>query len=184
MEPRHPPNALNSLTTETWCISPSSTPNPFRSSVSPFEPLRQMAKSSRTSNNVFRRQVVRVVRLLFHWPSFSGNEQPAGVIPIKTLVLRVARSIHSDSCFTLRSTIQFSGPAASWFVGQERLELSTPRLSSVCSNQLSYWPMSPQRGAPIGLSRPNSKLCLQSTDNACASSRAVFDRVGLHRGQA
>ncbi len=27
-------------------------------------------------------------------------------------------------------------------VGQERLELSTPRLSSVCSNQLSYWPLS------------------------------------------
>ena len=27
-------------------------------------------------------------------------------------------------------------------VGQERFELSTPRLSSVCSNQLSYWPLS------------------------------------------
>src|SRR4051812_17261023 len=25
-------------------------------------------------------------------------------------------------------------------VGQERLELSTSRLSSACSNQLSYWP--------------------------------------------
>ena len=35
-------------------------------------------------------------------------------------------------------------------VGQERLELSTPRLSSACSNQLSYWP------AWIGLSRQNS----------------------------
>src|SRR4051812_12383823 len=27
-------------------------------------------------------------------------------------------------------------------VGQERLELSTSRLSSACSNQLSYWPKS------------------------------------------
>ena len=27
-------------------------------------------------------------------------------------------------------------------MGQERFELSTPRLSSVCSNQLSYWPFS------------------------------------------
>ena len=26
-------------------------------------------------------------------------------------------------------------------VGQERLELSTSRLSSACSNQLSYWPL-------------------------------------------
>src|SRR5690606_16011162 len=33
-------------------------------------------------------------------------------------------------------------------VGLERLELSTPRLSSVCSNQLSYRPGTPmQRGA-------------------------------------
>ena len=39
-------------------------------------------------------------------------------------------------------------------VGQERFELSTPRLSSVCSNQLSYWPV-----GLIGLSRPNSKPC-------------------------
>ena len=37
-------------------------------------------------------------------------------------------------------------------VGQERFELSTPRLSSACSNQLSYWPV-----GLIGPSRPNSK---------------------------
>ena len=78
--------------------------------------------------------------------------------------LRVARSNLTDfassplegarSCFTLRSTIQFSAePVVQLVVGQERLELSTPRLSSVCSNQLSYWP------ASIGHSRPNSKLC-------------------------
>ena len=58
-----------------------------------------------------------------------------------------------SSCFALRSTIQFSADSQliSAGVGQERFELSTPRLSSVCSNQLSYWP------AWIGLSRPNSK---------------------------
>ncbi len=47
-------------------------------------------------------------------------------------------------------------------VGQERFELSTPRLSSVCSNQLSYWPL----GWPTaeiqrtvsGPSKLNSKL--------------------------
>jgi|SRR5688572_3854219 hypothetical protein len=38
-------------------------------------------------------------------------------------------------------------------VGQARLELATPRLSSACSNQLSYWP----GGRWIGLSRPNSE---------------------------
>ena len=48
-------------------------------------------------------------------------------------------------------------------VGQERLELSTPRLSSVCSNQLSYWPPDTDAGTyvsrRIGLSRPNSGFC-------------------------
>jgi hypothetical protein len=37
-------------------------------------------------------------------------------------------------------------------VGQARLELATPRLSSACSNQLSYWPADLR----IGRSRPNS----------------------------
>ena len=32
-------------------------------------------------------------------------------------------------------------PATKGMVGLERFELSTPRLSSVCSNQLSYWPV-------------------------------------------
>ena len=43
-------------------------------------------------------------------------------------------------------------------VGQGRLELPTPRLSSACSNQLSYWPANPVRvlRPAIGLSRPNS----------------------------
>jgi hypothetical protein len=42
-------------------------------------------------------------------------------------------------------------------VGQARLELATPRLSSVCSNQLSYWPvyscvLRPLRRAALPLS--------------------------------
>ena len=42
-------------------------------------------------------------------------------------------------------------PSSGVRVGQARLELATPRLSSACSNQLSYWPAD-----PIGRSRPNS----------------------------
>jgi hypothetical protein len=83
-------------------------------------------------------------------------------------------SQRARSCFALRSSIQLSGRSSGQFagranrpdsrspacpaysraepVGQERFELSTPRLSSVCSNQLSYWPV-----GLIGLSRPNSK---------------------------
>ena len=47
-------------------------------------------------------------------------------------------------CFALRSTIQLSSPPGligRLAVGQARFELATPRLSSVCSNQLSYWPV-------------------------------------------
>ena len=40
-------------------------------------------------------------------------------------------------------------------VGQERLELSTPRLSSVCSNQLSYWPVA----ASVSQDRLASEEC-------------------------
>ena len=36
----------------------------------------------------------------------------------------------------------FPGSSARSAVGQARFELATPRLSSVCSNQLSYWPSS------------------------------------------
>ena len=66
---------------------------------------------------------------------------------------RQSSSSSVRSCFALRSTIQLSAESSisELAVGQERFELSTPRLSSVCSNQLSYWP------AWIGLSRPNSK---------------------------
>ena len=39
-------------------------------------------------------------------------------------------------------------------VGLDRLELSTPRLSSVCSNQLSYRPF--RGSSPVGKSRDGS----------------------------
>jgi hypothetical protein len=51
----------------------------------------------------------------------------------------LARASFNYSVFNRRRD-QLSGRA----VGQERLELSTPRLSSACSNQLSYWPLCTQ----------------------------------------
>jgi hypothetical protein len=87
------------------------------------------------------------------------------------------------SCFALRSSIQFSDRPVSAHqgfakaspeagrVGQERFELSTPRLSSVCSNQLSYWPV-----GLIGLSRPNSKPCH-------LTRRSHVDRCGIDRNR-
>ena len=48
-------------------------------------------------------------------------------------------------------------------MGQERFELSTPRLSSACSNQLSYWPflfrvsVAPPKKRCVGPSKPKSK---------------------------
>jgi hypothetical protein len=74
--------------------------------------------------------------------------------PLSDLELATASRLRTSS-FVLRTSFIYSifksqlRPAG--LVGQERFELSTPRLSSVCSNQLSYWPKL------IGLSRPNSK---------------------------
>jgi hypothetical protein len=41
-----------------------------------------------------------------------------------------------------------------WLVGLDRFELSTPRLSSVCSNQLSYRPIKPPQAPPESAPRP------------------------------
>ena len=54
-------------------------------------------------------------------------------------------------------------------VGQERLELSTSRLSSACSNQLSYWPkIEVLFGQEIGeeIRRQRFALALSRADNA------------------
>ena len=66
------------------------------------------------------------------------------VIPDALRVFFTFRTSFNYSVF--RSRAPSSGPA----VGQARFELATPRLSSVCSHQLSYWPIA------IGPSRPNS----------------------------
>src|SRR5207237_5987006 len=79
------------------------------------------------------------------------------------------------------------GPAAKELVGLDRFELSTPRLSSVCSNQLSYRP-SPSPGSygpesppskskirrsPFGPSKPDSKPTLISRNHASRGSREL-----------
>src|SRR5713101_9573494 len=47
-------------------------------------------------------------------------------------------------------------------VGLDRFELSTPRLSSVCSNQLSYRPIGPGQSAP-GFQRPIASVFQNQT---------------------
>jgi hypothetical protein len=153
--PRHPPNALTSLTTKTVAS--------LRCSHS-FEPLRQMAKLSHTSTSrplplprpdglgssgqQFRRHTARVVRCGDHPIHDACSSQSwdiaSSTISFLTSSSGLSRDGHrARSCFTLRSSIRLSSvPVRDQLaVGQERFELSTPRLSSVCSNQLSYWPV-------------------------------------------
>jgi hypothetical protein len=66
---------------------------------------------------------------------------------------RTLASIFRASRFVQLFDFHTRRPEARRFrVGQARLELATPRLSSACSNQLSYWPADLR----IGRSRPNS----------------------------
>jgi hypothetical protein len=71
-------------------------------------------------------------------------------------------------------------------VGQERFELSTPRLSSVCSNQLSYWPFSSresvahlQKQRCVGPSKLSSKIEFVRRPSYCsANNNRDIDRDG------
>ena len=170
MEPRHPPNALTSLTTRNVALS--AAPAALSRQACAWRAARPAA-SSRSgrwpSHHVYNRRrrawVTRVEQshrnACFDFVLHAASGRTEGT-------LRVARSI---SCLTSSSRNASRRDRvlvrASHFVqlfdfqdrrysagrvGQERLELSTPRLSSVCSNQLSYWPV-----WLIGLSRPNSK---------------------------
>jgi hypothetical protein len=151
--PRHPPNALTSLTTRKRCFSPLV--------------LTHVPRVAPVGGQV-------ITRLHIAFAVSERGSRPDHVSHTKTLVdfvvelalselgtLRVARS---SICACWRKSDQFRAshfvqlfschptrPDSVVGVGQERFELSTPRLSSVCSNQLSYWPV-----GLIGLSRPNS----------------------------
>ena len=74
-------------------------------------------------------------------------------------------------------------------MGQGGLEPPTPRLSSVCSNQLSYWPQKPQpnqrdpnqrtspdKPEPSGQNHPASLTYLQTSE----PGYAVSARTGFH----
>jgi hypothetical protein len=116
--PRHPPCALR-------CLVTSSSPRlPTRDSV--LTSLSSQSSFSLLSMNssvrpLSPRQLSSFVRL---WWSRSGSNRrhpacKAGALPAEL------RPLSSGA-----------------LVGLERFELSTPRLSSVCSNQLSYRPLS------------------------------------------
>src|SRR5947207_9307962 len=71
-------------------------------------------------------------------------------------------------------------------VGQERFELSTPRLSSVCSNQLSYWPLSLRESVAhlqnmqrcVGPSKPNNKPSSRTVRACSTNDYRDIDRDG------
>ena len=157
MDPRHPPSALTSLTTRTVALSTTH----LKLTMCSLESLRQVAKSSHTSLN--RRRNTRVVHcdeylpymtLVFVFLSadalFVCRRDFASSTIISICIFCLTSSsllkyltAFLASSFVLRTSFNYliikaSKPAG---VGQERFELSTPRLSSVCSNQLSYWPV-------------------------------------------
>jgi hypothetical protein len=178
--PRHPPNALTSLTTENVALS---------AELADFHLLALLrvapAAGQAINQSPFRKGHARVVHDLSHqrrlYCLFDFFEVARSLLSICLTSSSSASQQRARSCFALRSSIQLSRLTSSSSseakrpanqlarVGQERFELSTPRLSSVCSNQLSYWPV-----GLIGLSRPNSKPWHRPR-------RVSVDRRGLTR---
>jgi hypothetical protein len=67
-------------------------------------------------------------------------------------------------------------------VGPDRFELSTPRLSSVCSNQLSYGP-SPANGPTRLCADPATGLVLSTTPARIASEARVKEKRNEDGGE-
>ena len=99
---------------------------------------------------LFRRSFRRLFDFFQELPFFWDLTRCSTIISLLTSSTRTGVCV-LDRASHFVQLFSFQGQHSCWSVGQERLELSTPRLSSVCSNQLSYWPVE------IGLSRPNSK---------------------------
>ena len=138
--PRHPPNALTSLTTGT------------------VEPLSRFAGRWPSHHSSRARGLVELDPTEHHARSFIRRPNDACSISLdftrcstinhlqNAIALLLTFEMHAlvvCISFVLRTSFIYSVVSETSIqagVGQERFELSTPRLSSVCSNQLSYWP--------------------------------------------
>jgi hypothetical protein len=111
--PRHPPNALTSLTT-----------------------INRFSSSSTSSMRTGKVPSPSQSQSLFAVP------WDVVLFELQNIPDEVARSFEIEltdraSCFVQLFNFQLGLGRG---VGQARFELATPRLSSACSNQLSYWP--------------------------------------------
>src|SRR5215471_20704484 len=77
-------------------------------------------------------------------------------------------------------------PSSLEMVGLSRFELLTPRLSSVCSNQLSYRPLWSTRAQSPHVKEPVWSPVLSKLDRTCAQSpvntRSIFQVVFPPKG--
>jgi hypothetical protein len=157
--PRHPPNALTSLTTGNLSVDLRLTAAVARRHLRGVPAHGQVV----SVYNVIRRSLVRTWERRADCPRLRsqtlGHHTPAGLTHVGRrrccLVVSKTRAIRTSfSCAPQPQGLELDMLARASFnysifivaatqgraVGQERFELSTPRLSSVCSNQLSYWP--------------------------------------------
>ena len=158
--PRHPPNALTSLTTRNSAPLAWRTGTvPSRSAMSTF-----LYRFDPRRSDIAHPLRLTLVGVAGAPPGTEGSQ--AGVTVANVQDSSVSHIVSATSlwnypsgrgcacsCFVQLFNCQRRPAFQSAGVGQERLELSTPRLSSACSNQLSYWPGWPL----IGPSRPNSE---------------------------
>ena len=106
----------------------------------PPDPLRQSASPGGSLGGGHAPAVVSLVRLAV-WRRSGSNRRPpackAGALPAE---LRPRDLMQGSGQSPAPSPGSVSRPVRLPDMGQGGLEPPTPRLSSVCSNQLSYWP--------------------------------------------
>jgi hypothetical protein len=133
--PRHPPSALTSLTTGKRLLPSTCLTTGLRAAPADGQAI-----------NLFS-PLYPIIGACF--VTHIRTSTSSTIDHLKLLTIRAREACSFQSSFVLRTSFNYSifrffAAQARYLqlarVGQERLELSTPRLSSACSNQLSYWP--------------------------------------------
>jgi hypothetical protein len=146
LSPRHPSCALCSLVISLHELLPL------------LEKTR-VQRGSVVNQNLRPTTTHSPITFLLAHMQFSKIANPGGADRDRTDDIQLAKLALSQLSYGPISTTERS------MVGLGRFELPTPRLSSVCSNQLSYRPI-PRPSAPgfqrtkrdaLGLSKPDSK---------------------------
>ncbi len=126
-------------------------------------------------------------RLLWRWtvsnrrpPACKAGALPLSYTPRRQSLMKVLWFFLSRKNFFLQKEAKTLINASQRLVGQGGFEPPTPRLSSVCSNQLSYWPKGPHRTSSMGAPIHPNRLTATPLPKPASARQSPF---GSSRGR-